>query len=627
MKVFNAKFHDVKFKTCYITDEKEASIICKKLLDNPQSLYGLDIETFKNENYLEHKKAGLCPHMSGIRLLQIYDGVENVYVFDLYSVPLSSISSVLQSKRFVAHNAIFEIKHLTHAGYSDLNVGCSMLMDILVYNAEHSPFEPEDTEDEEVDVPKGKRSYHSLRAVVKRYYDIWISKDQQVSDWNKKVLTNDQLQYAGLDAVLTYNLSQVLSKKIVAYKMEKAYKLLKDMQHVVAEMELTGFPVDWEAHKALMTRWEVELKKADEKCKPFFGITNLNSSKQMGEWALKNLTQTQLDAWPKTEKGALTFTRTKIFEFKKIPAIEALLEYKKYAKLISTYGISLAEQKHPVTGRLHSSFFIGQTRTGRMSSRDPNLQNMPKDTKDIGWSIRSIFKTGENRQLVVADLAQIEIKIGAYLSKDSVMNRAFEKGIDLHKYIVHVLSGKAYDKVDSQERFLGKAINFGLMFGMGGKKLKDYAAMSYDVHLTEQQAWDAYNAYHDTYKGYSSWCDRQREMCKKLGFARTPMGKMRRLLDDENYTKAVNTPVQGGAAEVIMLAMIKLKDLIKPYPIKIVSVVHDEIILETFTELVPEAKKALEYSMQWGLTQLFPDAHLHGIAECGSADNWKGAKQ
>lgn len=627
MKQLKSSFHIWSFNVNYITNPKEAAVICAKLLENPASLYGIDIETEKRDPFKDHPKAGLCPILSRIRLIQIYDGVEDVYIFDAHHVSLYTLRDLLYSKKFVAHNALFEIKHFTYNDFPDLNIGCSMLLDQLVYNAENSPFEPEEDMEWD-DIPKGKRSYHSLATCVKRYFGIWISKENQVSDWGAETLTNDQLLYAALDALLTYKCAEVLIKKVNDYKMGKAYKLLRDMQHVVAEMELNGFPVDWQAHEKLVVIWKQKLKEADEKCRPFFGLRNLNSNKQMHEWVLTYFAHKPniLRDWPKTDTGQYTFTRTKIFEYKKIPAIEALLEYKKYAKLLSTYGESLREQAHPITKRLHSSFFLGQTRTGRMSSTTPNLQNLPKDTKGLDWSVRTIFKLPEDRKFVVADFSQIELRVAGALSRDPVMTKAFKDGIDLHKLIVHVISGKAYDKVDDQERFLGKAINFGLAFSMSGRKLVSYAAMSYDVHMTEEQGWDAYNAYHKTYSVYSEWCQRQRDIANQLGFSRTPMGKMRRLLQEETYTKAVNTPVQGGAAECMMLALIKLKDKIKDKKIKIINTIHDEIHLEVFNKDIKAALSYLEESMKESFIEMFPNFPTEKLVEAHSGQTWKEAK-
>jgi DNA polymerase-1 len=332
--------------------------------------------------------------------------------------------------------------------------------------------------------------------------------------------------------------------------------------------------------------------------------------------------------WPKSEKtGAYSFNKLKLADLAALPPVQAILGYKKYATLLSTFGESLQQKICPATENIHCSFTVGETRTGRLSSRNPNLQNMPARDE----SFRHIFVASPGYKLVVADFSQVEIRVAGEVSGDPVIRKAFRDGIDLHKSIVADISNKKIEDVTKEERQLGKALNFGLLFGMGPKKLQVYAKASYRVDMSQTQAEKAHTVYHAKYRHYSSWCNLQRVKCKTIGFVRTPSGKMRKLLEEEVYTKAINTPVQGGAAEVSFAALIALQDMRNHFgfntkDIRIINTVHDEIVVECKDNLVDVTLKIVNLSMNKGMLTIFPEACVTGLAEAKVGDSWAEAK-
>ena len=171
----------------------------------------------------------------------------------MFFVDFSVLKEIFKTGHFVAHNAIFEIQFLTHQGFPGMNIGCSMLLSQLLDAAKRSPFDPDEEEDDEdkTGLSLYKRTGHSLDAVVQRLLGMKVAKTEQISDWGKRELTSSQINYAGLDALLTYKVATIMAKELAEMKMVKAYKLLKDMQHVVAHMQLEGLPVDWEYHTPL----------------------------------------------------------------------------------------------------------------------------------------------------------------------------------------------------------------------------------------------------------------------------------------------------------------------------------------------------------------------------------------
>lgn len=644
MKIFKNTFHDWSFTTYYIDDVATATKVAEKLPRD--KLLGLDIETAKLDQYTIEKKdklgqyiglephpmAGLCPLLSRIRLLQIYNGEDKVYVFDLFYISLPWLKNLLSTGRFVAHNAVFEISHLTHAGVPNVNAGCSMLLSQLVNGAEHSPFEPSEDDEDDTD-QTGLAIYgrvsHSLDAVIQRLFGVKVDKQKQVSDWGKLELETEQITYAALDAVLTYKAAKALEPKVIEYKMGRHYKLLKDMQHVVAEMQLEGLPVDWNYYEDLLTEWKKKEVESLEKCKPFFGEVNVRSGKQMNEWLLQYLKDDpkSLALWPKTtneaklkaKKDIYVFGKNALVDFKHLPAIGALLEYKRFAKLVDTYGDSLIEKKHPVTGRLHTGYTLGQTSTGRMSSRNPNVQNFPRDV-----SFRKIFKAPEDHLLVVADFSQIEIRVEAELSKDETMLGWYRDKVDAYKSFGASIYSIPADKITKEQRQIAKCALLGLSFGMRATKLTQYSKNAGIIQ--PEEFWQhVYNTYHSTLSVYSEWCNKMRDRAEKLGYIETLLGKRRRLTEKEIYTCAPNHCVQGVAAEIMLTALLICKKRIGTLA-AIVGTVHDEIILCCVKENAQEAVRILSSSMNDAMKEIFPRAVSHEVAEAHSALRWGEAK-
>lgn len=625
MKQIKASFNDAGFIIAYSKDPNEQRVFVNRLSGSSAKAFGLDIETGKAS---DHPEAGLDPHLSFIRLIQVFDNEANVsYVFDLLDTEIiPELKSFLESSRFIAHSAGFELKHFLHKDIELGSIDCSMLLSQFVGIAEVSPFEPDeiDAEDEDREPTRYRlKGGYSLENLIGVYFGVSVSKEEQKSDWNQEELSSKQILYAGLDAVLTYKLAKEVSKKVKSYRMVKAYSVYRDMLKVIADMEYRGSYVSKTLHNRLIREWEEKKYIAEKECEKHFSGRNLRSPKQLSEWVEEEASESKRKYWPRSEKsGMYTFNRVKVAHLMPYAPLDALFNYKKYATLLSTFGESLQRKINPVTKRLHCSYTIGQTRTGRLSCRQPNLQNMP--ARD--GSFRHIFKAPKGRVLVVADFSQIEIRVAGELSGDPVIRKAFRDGVDLHKLIVSEVSDKPIEEVTKEERQLGKAINFGLQFGMGAKKLSQYATVNYGVHLSEEDAQKAWNAYHTKYKVYSQWANLQREKAKATGYTRTPLGKMRKLEESEVYTKAVNTPVQGGAAEVLFLTMVGLRRRLRGIDAFIINTVHDEIIIECAKGLEEKVKTLLTQSMQAGLRALFKGASLNGLAEAAIGKDWAEAK-
>lgn len=617
MKRYITTFDNSKYNINYITEFTEASLMARKLADSPIQNFGLDIETAKD---YPHEKAGLDPHLSKISTVQLYDGAENIYVFDALMCGLEWFT-LLTAKNFVAHYGIFEIKHLQKAGFANLNVGCSMLLSILVDRAERSPYQPAGVdafEDEDEEEPASWKGY-GLDAIVGRLFDIRIDKKWQTYDWLTRPLPPEPILYAALDAVLTYKISQAQFKKVKEYKMVPHYQLLKSMQHVIAEMELEGMYLDKDVHNKLIAEWESDLSKKLTECAKYFGDINLNSTKQLGNWARDKYSKEIIESWMKTKTGALGFGKNALANMQDLPEMALLLSYKKLAKLISTYGQTLAQQINPITQRIHCSFSLGETRTGRLSSRQPNLQNLPRES-----TMRSVFSTTATNKLVIADFNQIELRVAGEVSGDPVIRGAYERGEDLHKIFASKIYHVPLSRVTDKQRQIAKSANFGTIYGMGPNKFMSYCLASAGVRIPFDEAQHIITSLWQLYSVYGKWCSAIRHRAEVEGFIRTPMGKMRKLHAQEVYTKAPNTVVQGGAFEVMALAMVNLRSVLAVHSInaKIINSVHDELILETAEENTVTVSAFVARAMEYGMLSVFPNATMNGLAKIKVCDNW-----
>lgn len=600
---------------------------CLEIPEFKSKLLGIDIETTRKHEHplYDHPKAGLDPYLTKISLLQIYDpAVKTVYVFDVVndSFWISSLFPTFLAHDWIAHNAKFELSHLTKAGAEFPNsINCTMLMSQLVGGL-HNPRE-EETEDE-LDTPEGekdgmsayKTTSHSLEACSIRWLGIAPDKQHQKSDWNKRPLDEEQIKYAALDTVLTYDLFCIFVKILKKHEMLEIYKLQKKALLPIMAMETNGIAFDWDAHSELIKKWEQQFSVVRIKAIDIFGNVNLASNKQMAEW-LQNTLPDVVDVWPKTPKGAPSFTATSLADFRHYPQIECLFEWKRLNKLLTTYGKKFQENRHPITQRIHTGFTLGQTATGRMSSRSPNLQNLPRDKE-----VRKCFVAPKGKVLVVADFSQIELRIQAEISGDPVMLDAFSKKQDIYKVLASTLYGVPIEEITKNQRTLGKVALLSLGYGTGARKLRSTARSVYNLELDEAQAYQAHATYHQTFYRYSNWCDEVRNSAEHLGTAKSLMGKVRRIDADRIYTTAPNHIIQGSAVELMLLALIKAYEA----GLHLSLCVHDELIVTCAIEEAEEVCKKLSAAMNDAMKELFPSAVDYHVADAFSGENWATAK-
>ena len=581
----------------FITDVTQAKDVLNELVAR-QEIVGLDLET-----------TGLFPHGGAkARLLQVSPKEGPVLIIDLFQVGgLSALKESLQNLKAVAHNAVFEMKFLTTAGISS-TLDCTLLSHHIL---------------------TGQMS--KLSDLCALHLNIPVDKTLQTSDWSG-ALTENQLMYAAADAYYTRLLFEKLMPLVEHQGSERVYAVCKEAQQAVVDMELAGMPFDVAAHQILLEKLIKERDGYQAVLGEHLKDINLNSGKQLGQWLTHTLggrTSAKFKKWPKTPKGQLATSEK---EFKKglilLPTAEqelitgSFLPYKEREKQITSFGESLLKSLSKDTGRIHANFKMTGTRTGRFSCSKPNLQQIPRDKV-----FRSLFKAPEGRTFVIADYSQMELRVAAIVANEEKLLEAYKEGKDTHAITAGMLLNKKPEDVTKQERQLAKAVNFGLLYGQGAKGLKDYASSSYGVEISESEAKDYRDAWFKAYPAFATWHWVERIGAEKMMAVTTPLGRKRCFSasqegDNFSATKAYNTPIQGGAAEVMLAALGKLPDLLLNLDAKPIAVIHDEVIVEASLDDAPQVIKVIEGAMVQGMLDVFPKASTLGLVEAHIADSW-----
>lgn len=609
---FDVVFNGEKFPCYYATDP----VIIREILEThlllkyKDELCAIDIETQALVGYRHIEKAALSPHLSKPRLIQIY-GAGQVSVLDYNYFDDScdgNLRIFLERGRFIAHNATFELMFFKKLGIHRINIGCTMLLAKLI---QHAKF-PEDTAASSV----------SLANLVHQVFKVDLKKQMQVSDWSVPDLTLEQLEYSALDAITTLKLAEKLAPSLSKYGLERIYQLTKAAQHPIAEMQLNGLGMDVEHHKSLIPVWREEVFKAKQEVLEITGLDDTTPAK-LGDWLEKELPAELLRTWPRTATGKLSTDAKTLADYDDLEILEPYSKFQKQSKLATVFGHPLLKIINPATGRVHCSYNLCGARTGRLSSSSPNLQQLPRDE-----SIRKSFAAAEGNTLVCADFNQIELRVAAEISRDERMLESYRNGIDLHALTASIIGRKDLSEVTKADRQKAKAFNFGLLFGLGAAKFSKYARQSYGVNVTQEEAENAINDWRNLYAGYRSWQISTAAQAKSSMRTTTPCGKRRKLNEANYYGGCLNTPVQGGAAEVMLASLISLQRTLQGSSAsgRLLSSVHDEIIVECLEVEAPAVASMVETSMIQGFLEIFPTGITRGLVEAHYGRTWADAK-
>lgn len=406
--------------------------------------------------------------------------------------------------------------------------------------------------------------------------------------------------YACEDADMSLRLAQVFEPRLEEFGLDR---LLNEVElpliHVLAKMEMQGISIDTELFKTLQRELVGSLRKLESKIHELAGEPfNINSPKQ-----LQAILYDKLGLKPvrKNKSGYSTDVDTLEALAGTHPLPESVLEYRSLEKMRGTYVEALPKLVHPQTGRIHTSFNQAIAATGRLSSSNPNLQNIPART-ELGRRIRQGFvASSPSNRLISADYSQIELRILAHLTEDATLCAAFESDADIHRETAARIFRVGHEEVTSDMRRQAKAVNFGVIYGMG-----DFS-LARNMGLTREAAKEFIEQYFATYPGVAAWIEKIKEETRKKGYVTTLMNR-RRHLPDINNSKAglrsaaermaINTPVQGSAADIIKVAMIRLDKALAAIDARLLLQVHDELLVEANAACAEKAAQCMISTME-----------------------------
>jgi len=513
----------------------------------------------------ERKQRALNTLTNTVRLIQINTTKETI-LFDTHVDDVTSIWDMYKTKLIVGHNLKFDIKSIfTSFGVKPTHVFDTMLAFIL-YNYATTPV----------------RVSATLQNLIEVYQGVSIVKDEQSSDFGGH-LSQEQLDYSVIDVKYLPKLHKQLKESTDA----TIVKLENNVMLSIVDIELAGIPIN---KKALLQRANDLEVQFIENEKVLSAIKlNPRSPKQVKAYMLK-----QGINLPKTDRATL-------LRHLDIPLVKEILLSKKLSKEVKALR---GYVKDSVEGRLYANFNQLGANTGRMSSSKPNVQQIPRSAKEI------FYKVNEDKCILKADYPAIELRLASVIMNDYTMLQAFRNNEDLHRKTASFINHIPQEEVTKELRQQAKAVNFGFLYGMSASTFKEYAFVSYGVEVTQREAEYIRDAYFTMYKGVKQFHQDNSSSLRQSKYLTnvTLYGRKARV---NKFTTANNSRVQGSGADMLKLAILKLHSLIKKHnmedDIKIISLIHDEIIIEASLEHKTLAGNLLQEAMNYAVAVLITE--------------------
>ena len=443
-----------------------------------------------------------------------------------------------------------------------------------------------------------------------------------------EVNISEAKDYAAEDADITFRLYKIFLKSLKAEKLLNIYELFeKPLIKILAEMEIKGIKLDKSSLNKLSSKFSTKIEKLE---KSIFKISkktfNIGSTKQLGEIMYNDL---KIAALKKTKKGSFA-TSASVLEdlaFKGYEFPKLILEWRQISKLKNTYSDALPEHINQNTKRVHTSFLLAATTTGRLASSDPNLQNIPIKSDD-GKDIRKAFVSEKNNKLISADYNQVEMRILADLADVKQLKKAFLNNEDIHTLTASQVFGKEINKIDSETRRKAKAINFGIIYG-----ISQYG-LAKQINVSNNEAEEFLNSYFKKFPEIKDYMKTTVNFCRKSGYVSNIFGRKTHLtgINDKNFNvrnfqerAAINAPIQGSASEIMRLAMIRINKEIsnnKNNSLKMLLQIHDELIFEESSKETKKSTKLIK-----NLMLSVKDSELHSfsiplLVDVNIGENW-----
>lgn len=585
-----------KVKETQLTNQNMIEKVLKEIKDNNKLIYFIGKKAQNEPGKIINKE---------INSISIYNGKENVYFIQCYNI-----------EEFInIFKDIFENEKIEKYGYH-LSEDYVMLKELginmrnLKYDAKIAAYILNPT------------TKYNIDEIINEYLGIDIcefftgeKKEEQLNQIN----LFDTIQDSNIDdrSKLEYTLYAYCIKNLeekTKLKLEEigSLELFKNIEmplvKVLGEMQFNGMHAEKEELKEFGDKLKIDLSKLTTEIYDLCGEQfNINSTQQLGVILFEKL---QLPVYKKTKKGYSTDVDILEKLKGKHPVIEKILEYRSLMKLNSTYIEGLLPYINEKTNRIHSYFHQTVTATGRISSTDPNLQNIPTRI-ELGKKLRKVFKPEAGNIFVDADYSQIELRVLAHISKDEHMIQAFNHDEDIHKQAASKVFGIPIEEVTKEQRSSAKAVNFGIVYG-----ISDFG-LSEQLGVSKKEAKRYIEQYLEKYSGIKDFMNNIVEEAKEKGYVETLFARRRYIpeLSSNNYMvrqfgsrAAMNTPIQGTAADIMKIAMIHVYEELEKEKLdaKIILQVHDELIIECRKEAKEKVKNILKNCMENAITLLVP---------------------
>jgi DNA polymerase-1 len=431
-------------------------------------------------------------------------------------------------------------------------------------------------------------------------------------------------EYAAEDADITLQLKNFLEPALEKEKLTELYRQMEEpMIHALVELEYNGIRVDTDFLNDYSQKLEKEIAELEQEIHQVAEVRfNIASPKQVGEVLFEKMKIPY--RWKKTKSGQYSTNEEKLTELASDhPIVSKILRHRGLTKLKSTYVDALPRMVNPKTGRIHSSFNQALAATGRLSSNNPNLQNIPIRTPE-GAKVREAFiPRDEDHVLLAADYSQIELRIIAEISGDEAMLEAFQEGKDIHAATAARVFGVPFEDVTREQRYRAKTVNFSIIYGAGSTNL------SQQLDIPRSEAKELIDNYFKQYAGLKNYMEKTVQDARESGYVYTLMGR-RRLLRDINSKNgmmrsqaerlAINTPIQGTAADMIKMAMISIHQKLQAgnYQSKMILQVHDELVFDAHRSELDRLKTMIGDEMK----NAIPDLKVPILVEMGEGKTW-----
>lgn len=440
----------------------------------------------------------------------------------------------------------------------------------------------------------------------------------------REVAVEKVTEYAAEDADITWQLKEFLAPHLEKEGLQGLYDEMEaPLIKVLVDLEYEGVRINSEFLEAYSKEIAADIETLEKEVYEAAGVSfNMASPKQVGQVLFDKMEIPY--RWRKTKTGQYSTNEEKLTELAKDhPIVDKILKHRGLSKLKSTYVDALPRMVNPRTGRIHSSFNQALAATGRLSSQNPNLQNIPIRTPQ-GAKVREAFiPRTEDYVLMAADYSQIELRIIAEISKDEAMLAAFQAGQDIHRATAARVFDVPYDEVTREQRYRAKTVNFSIVYGAGATNL------SQQLDIKRKEAKELIDNYFQKYQGLKRYMDETVEFARKNGYVTTLKGRKRYMRDINSKSSlersnaervSINTPIQGTAADLIKLAMIDIHQVLKEgnYKTKMILQVHDELVFDAHKDEIEELQPIIEDKMKNALKGL----QVPIVVGVGLGDNW-----